>query len=73
MAARNDERGVLILSCFTGAARELSDALKVNPYDIDQTAEAIRRPGNGTEGSSCACSVCGKLSESTMFTAGQEL
>ncbi|MGH9494921.1 MAG: alpha,alpha-trehalose-phosphate synthase (UDP-forming) [Candidatus Sulfotelmatobacter sp.] len=42
VATRHDERGVLILSCFTGAARELCDALQVNPYDIDQTAEAIR-------------------------------
>ncbi len=42
VAARGDERGVLILSCFTGAARELRDALQINPYDIDQTAEAIR-------------------------------
>jgi alpha,alpha-trehalose-phosphate synthase [UDP-forming] len=42
IATRQDERGVLILSCFTGAARELRDALQVNPYDIDQTAEAIR-------------------------------
>src|SRR5215469_9740912 len=42
IAARQDERGVLILSCFTGAARELRDALQVNPYDIDQTAEAVR-------------------------------
>jgi alpha,alpha-trehalose-phosphate synthase [UDP-forming] len=42
LAARHDDRGVLILSCFTGAARELRDALLVNPYDIDQTAEAIR-------------------------------
>ena len=42
IAARHDERGVLILSCFTGAARELRDALQVNPYDIDETAEAIR-------------------------------
>jgi trehalose 6-phosphate synthase len=42
LVARPDERGVLILSCFTGAARELRDALLVNPYDIDQTAEAIR-------------------------------
>jgi len=41
LAARNDECGMLILSCFTGAARELRDALLVNPYDIDQTAEAI--------------------------------
>lgn len=42
LAARHDERGVLVLSIFTGAARELRDALHVNPYDIDQTAEAIR-------------------------------
>ncbi len=42
LASRKDERGVLILSQFTGAARELRDALLVNPYDIDQTAEAIR-------------------------------
>jgi alpha,alpha-trehalose-phosphate synthase [UDP-forming] len=42
VAARRDERGVLILSCFTGAAHELRDALQINPYDIDQTAEAIR-------------------------------
>jgi trehalose-6-phosphate synthase len=42
LAARSDERGVLILSQFTGAARELRDALLVNPYDIDQTADAIR-------------------------------
>ena len=42
LAARDDEDGVLVLSCFTGAARELRDALLVNPYDIDQTAEAIR-------------------------------
>jgi alpha,alpha-trehalose-phosphate synthase [UDP-forming] len=42
VATRSDELGVLILSCFTGAARELQDAIQVNPYDIDQTAEAIR-------------------------------
>jgi alpha,alpha-trehalose-phosphate synthase [UDP-forming] len=42
VAARHDERGVLILSCFTGAAHELHDALQINPYDVDQTAEAIR-------------------------------
>jgi len=42
VAARADESGVLILSIFTGAARELRDSLQVNPYDIDQTAEAIR-------------------------------
>jgi trehalose 6-phosphate synthase len=42
LAARDDEQGVLILSRFTGAARELNDALIVNPYDIEQMAEAIR-------------------------------
>ncbi|MBZ5655853.1 MAG: trehalose-6-phosphate synthase [Acidobacteriia bacterium] len=42
LAARGDERGVLVLSQFTGAARELRDALLVNPYDIEQTASAIR-------------------------------
>jgi alpha,alpha-trehalose-phosphate synthase [UDP-forming] len=42
VAARNDESGVLILSIFTGAAHELRDALQVNPYDIDQMADAIR-------------------------------
>jgi alpha,alpha-trehalose-phosphate synthase [UDP-forming] len=42
VAARSEESGVLILSVFTGAAHELGDALQVNPYDIDQMAEAIR-------------------------------
>jgi len=41
VAARDDERGVLILSQFTGAARELPEALVVNPYDIDQCAGAL--------------------------------
>jgi trehalose 6-phosphate synthase/phosphatase len=34
---------VLILSEFAGAADELTDALLVNPYDVDGTAEAIHR------------------------------
>ncbi len=41
VAARDDEDGVLILSQFTGASRELKDALIVNPYDIEQMADAI--------------------------------
>jgi trehalose 6-phosphate synthase len=41
IAARADERGVLILSQFTGAARELHDAILINPYDILATSEAI--------------------------------
>jgi len=42
VAARDDEQGALILSRFTGACRELRDALIVNPYDIEELAEAIR-------------------------------
>jgi trehalose-6-phosphate synthase len=41
VSARDDETGVLILSQFTGASRELRDALIVNPYDIEEMAEAI--------------------------------
>jgi trehalose 6-phosphate synthase len=43
VASREDERGTLILSTFTGAARELSDALLVNPYDVSQLADSIYR------------------------------
>jgi len=43
VAARDDEDGVLVLSKFTGAAVELTDALLVNPYDIAGVAEAIHR------------------------------
>jgi trehalose 6-phosphate synthase len=42
VSARDDDRGVLILSQFTGAARELPEAIIVNPYDIDQCATALR-------------------------------
>jgi trehalose 6-phosphate synthase len=41
VAARDDERGVLVLSCFTGAARELTEALIVNPYDLEQASSAL--------------------------------
>ncbi len=41
VAARDDERGVLVLSQFTGAAHELHEALLVNPYHIEQTAETL--------------------------------
>ena len=43
VASREDDRGVLILSTFAGAAFELHDALLVNPYDIQQVAGAIHR------------------------------
>jgi len=41
VAARDDEQGVLVLSQFTGAARDLAEALIVNPYDIEQSAAAM--------------------------------
>lgn len=42
VASRDDDAGVLLLSQFTGAARELPEALIVNPYDADQCADALR-------------------------------
>jgi trehalose 6-phosphate synthase len=41
VAARGDHRGALVLSRFTGAARELTDALLVNPYDRGELADAM--------------------------------
>jgi trehalose 6-phosphate synthase len=41
VAARDDDEGVLVLSSFAGASRELSEALIVNPYDGQQMAKAI--------------------------------
>jgi trehalose 6-phosphate synthase len=41
VASRDDEQGVLILSGFTGASRELSEALIVNPYDTSGMADVI--------------------------------
>lgn len=41
VAARDDLQGVLILSQFTGAARDLTEALIVNPYDVRQSGDAL--------------------------------
>src|SRR6202007_1608312 len=41
-AARDDEDGVLILSTFAGASRELIEALLVNPFDVSETAAAMQ-------------------------------
>ena len=41
LAACDDGDGVLVLSRFTGASRELKDALQINPYDTEQVSEAI--------------------------------
>lgn len=43
VAARDDEAGVLVLSRFAGAARELYEALIVNPYHVEETADALYR------------------------------
>jgi trehalose 6-phosphate synthase len=42
VAARDDEQGVLVLSRFTGASRELTDAVLFNPYALDEFAGALR-------------------------------
>lgn len=41
VAAREDLRGVLVLSRFTGAARDLTEALVVNPYDLEEASGAM--------------------------------
>lgn len=41
LAARNNNDGVLILSQFAGASQELHNALVINPYDIEASADAI--------------------------------
>ena len=71
VASRADEDGVLILSQFTGAARELTDALLVNPFAVDEIAEAMqcalrcrRRSGSG------ACGGCAPPWPRTTSIAG---
>jgi trehalose 6-phosphate synthase/phosphatase len=41
VASRDDEDGVLILSTFAGASRELTEAVLINPFDANETAEAM--------------------------------
>lgn len=43
VASRDDDRGVLVLSTFAGASRELLEALLVNPYDVDTLAETLHQ------------------------------
>jgi trehalose 6-phosphate synthase len=43
VAARADQKGVLVLSRFAGAAEELTEALLVNPYAVDEFAEVLRQ------------------------------
>jgi trehalose 6-phosphate synthase len=60
VASRDDDHGVLILSTFAGAALELTDALLVNPYDVQQVAasilQALEMPDQENKGRGCtAC------------------
>jgi len=41
VASRSDFGGMLVLSSFTGAAKELRDALIVNPYDVEESSDAL--------------------------------
>ena len=43
VAARDDERGVLVLSALAGAAQELDSAVIINPYDVEAFAAALSR------------------------------
>ena len=57
VAARDDEDGVLILSTFAGASRELVEAVLVNPFDVTETADAMEAPcrcGATSGASACA-------------------
>jgi trehalose 6-phosphate synthase len=41
IASRTDGDGIMVLSKYTGCARELDDALRVNPFDVDQLADVL--------------------------------
>jgi trehalose 6-phosphate synthase/phosphatase len=49
VATRTDENGVLLLSEFAGAASELGEALRVNPYDVDGMADTMKAALNMPE------------------------
>jgi len=42
VSSKTDGKGMLVLSCFTGAARELTDAVLINPYSIEEFADAVK-------------------------------
>jgi trehalose 6-phosphate synthase len=50
VASRDDEQGTLMLSYFAGASRELTEALVVNPYDLDGASDAMVRALTMTPG-----------------------
>ena len=72
VAARDDEQGVLILSRFAGAARELPEALIVNPYHVEETADALHRALDhaARPSSASAWPACAPRCASSTSTAG---
>jgi trehalose 6-phosphate synthase len=69
IAARDDEQGVLLLSRFAGAVRELGQALVVNPYHVEETADALYRAStmNPDEQRERMASLRATVSESNVF------
>ena len=67
VAARDDENGVLVLSSFTGASRELSEALIVNPYHTKEMSlaldTALRMPAKRTAGADASDAPAGSRVE----------
>jgi hypothetical protein len=72
VAARDDEQGVLVLSEFTGAARDLTEALIVNPYDLPRRAKPWPRLCTcHPRSSGSACARCAASCPSSTSIAGR--
>jgi len=69
-ASRDDEHGVLILSTFAGAALELTDALLVNPYDVQQVAPPSCAHWNAGRGTGAAHAPHAANVKTTMCIGG---
>jgi trehalose 6-phosphate synthase len=69
VAARDDGLGVLILSSFAGASRELTEALIVNPYDTHEMAKAFDRALNMGEAEQRErmSMMCGQVGERNVY------
>ena len=63
---------MLVLSQFTGAARELTDAVLVNPFDVDELADGLHAAPDdaGRRSRSGGCGGCGPRWPTTTSTAG---
>ena len=72
VACRHDDRGVLVLSEFTGAALELIDALLVNPHDTDGVKAAVARALTMPEDEHAGgCRRCAARCWTTTWTGGR--